>query len=107
MTINLPEVFVSDSGLASFVSKELKKGHLRKLGSKVYTTNLREPVELLVRRHVWFIVKELFPGSVIVDRTALEHRPTAEGAGFYCLYKKTSYLPPRPIHLSEKRTWSS
>ena len=61
----LPEVFVSNAALASRVSRELKKGLLRKLGSRVYTTNLTEPKELLVKRHAWFIVGELFSGSVI------------------------------------------
>ncbi len=93
MTTFLPEVFVSDTSLASYVSKEVKKGRLRKLGSKVYTTNLTESKELLVKRHAWFIVKELFPGSVIVDRTALEHRPAADGSVFIVSKKK------RAIHL--------
>lgn len=94
MPINLPEVFVSDANLASYVSKELKKGRLRKLGSKVYTTNLKEPAELLVKRHTWFIVKELFPNSVIVDRTALEHRPAVDGSVFIISKKKRAVLLP-------------
>ncbi len=71
MTKFLPEVFVSNAALASQVSKDLKKGRLRKLGSRVYTTNLTESKELLIKRHAWFIVKELFPSGVMVDRTAL------------------------------------
>ena len=51
MTTFLPEVFVSNSALASQVSRDLKRGRLRKLGSKVYTTNLTESDELLVKRH--------------------------------------------------------
>lgn len=93
MTIKLPEVFVSNAKLASRVSRELKKGHLRKLGSRVYTTNLTEAKELLIKRHVWFVVRELFPGSVIVDRTALEHRPATDGSVFIISKKK------RPVHL--------
>jgi fido (protein-threonine AMPylation protein) len=94
MTISLPEVFVSNAAVASIVSKEVKKGHLRKLGSRVYTTNLTEPAEALIRRHVWFIVKELFPGSIIVDRTALEHRPTSDGSVFLVSRKKRPVLLP-------------
>ncbi len=88
MAIFLPEVFVSNAALAPYVSKELKKGRLRKLGSKVYTTNLTDAKELLVKRHAWFIVKELFAGSLIVDRTALEHRPAADGSVFIISKKK-------------------
>lgn len=94
MTTYFPEVFVSNSAMAPRVSKELKKGLLRKLGSRVYTTNLTEPKELLIKRHTWFIVKELFPGSVIVDRTALEHRPASDGSVFIVSKKKKAvYLP--------------
>lgn len=94
MTIFLPEVFVSDAAIASHVSRELQRGHLRKIGSKVYTTNLTEPIELLVKRHAWFIIKELFPGSVIVDRTALEHRPASDGSIFLVSSKKRAVLLP-------------
>ena len=94
MTTFLPEVFVSNAILAPRVSRDLKRGLLRKLGSRVYTTNLTESEELLVRRHAWFIVKELFPGSVIVDRTALEHRPAKDGSIFIVSKKKKAVLLP-------------
>ncbi len=94
MTIFFPEVFVSNATLAARVSKELKMGRLRKLGSKVYTTNLTDPPELLMKRHAWFIVKELFPGSVIADRTALEHRPAKDGSIFIVSKKKRPVLLP-------------
>src|SRR5690242_10003719 len=89
----LSEVFVSKKSLASSISKEVKKGQLRKLGSRVYTTNLKERPEVLIRRHIWFIIEELFPGALIVDRTALEHRPAEDGS-IYVISKKK-----RPITL--------
>jgi Fic family protein len=94
MTKKMLEVFVSNAGLASQVYKELKKGNLRKLGSRVYTTNLIDPPELLVKRYIWFIVKELFPDAVIVDRTALEHRPASDGSIFIVSKKKLPFLIP-------------
>ncbi len=94
MSIFLPEVFVSNKGIASHVFNELKMGRLRKLGSRVYTTNLTESKELLVKRHAWFIVQELFPGAVIVDRTALEHRPSRDGSVFIVSKKKRAVRLP-------------
>jgi fido (protein-threonine AMPylation protein) len=95
----LPEVFVSNAETASQVYKELKKGRIRKLGSKVYTSNLQEPEQQIVKRHLWLIVKELFPDAVIVDRTALEHRPASDGSVFI-VSKKTRpvFLPGLSIH---------
>ncbi|MBS0616491.1 MAG: Fic family protein [Verrucomicrobia bacterium] len=90
----LPEVFVSHAGLTSKVSKELKKGKLRKLGSRVYTSNLAEKAEVLIKRHTWHIVGELFPKSVIVDRTALEHRPASDGSVFIVSKKKRTVTLP-------------
>ncbi len=90
----LPEVFVSNASLASWVSREIKRGSLRKLGSRVYTTNLKENPEVLVRRHAWFLVEELFPGAIIVDRTALEHRPAVDGSIFIVSNKKRPIILP-------------
>ncbi|MDE3045209.1 MAG: Fic family protein [Verrucomicrobiota bacterium] len=99
MPKSLPEVFVSNSAIASYVSKKLKTRELRKLGSRVYTTNLKEKPEVLIRRHAWFLVEELFPGAVIADRTALEHRPAADGAIFIVSSKKRPVvLPGLSIH---------
>ena len=103
MTQFFPEVFVSNASLASKVSKELKKKRLRKLGSKVYTTNLTEPLEQLTTRHAWLIVKELFPGSVIVDRTALEYRPSSDGSIFIVSNKKRAIILPG-LSIQEKDT---
>ena len=90
----LPEVFVSHAKMASLVSKELKKGTLRKLGSRVYTTNLTEAPKLVVKRHMWFIVKELFSDAVIVDRTALEHRAAPDGSIFIISTKTRPVVLP-------------
>src|SRR5476651_1911076 len=90
----LPEVFVSNAQTASYVSREVKRGKLRKIGSRVYTTNLKESPEILVRRHAWFLVESLFPGAVITDRTALEHRPAVDGSVFIISKKKRSIILP-------------
>lgn len=90
----LPEVFVSNTLLASQISRKVKQGLLRKLGSRVYTTNLKESPEILTRRHGWFLVEALFPAAVIVDRTALEHRPSADGSIFIVSTKKRPVILP-------------
>ncbi|MBS0629516.1 MAG: Fic family protein [Verrucomicrobia bacterium] len=115
MTISFPEVFVSNALIASQVSKAVKKGLLRRLGSRVYTTNFTEAPEALIRRHAWFIIRELFPDSVIVDRTALEHKPAEDGSVFIVSKKKRPvFLPglsiyPRKGHgpLEEDRPFMS
>jgi hypothetical protein len=79
---NPPEVFVSTAAMSAPVSRAVAAGRLRKLGSRLYTTNLTENPESLVRRHLWDITAGLFPGGLIADRTALEQRPAPDGSIF-------------------------
>jgi hypothetical protein len=77
-----PEVFVSTAAMSAEVSRALKAGKLRKLGPRLYTTNLGEEPASLVRRHLWEIASALFPEALVADRTALEQRPAPDGSVF-------------------------
>ena len=90
----LPEVFVSTAALAASVSRQVKLGKLRKLGSRLYTRNLTEPPERLVQRHLWPLVDAYFPGALIADRTALENRPASDGSVFLIASKKRDIVLP-------------
>jgi len=90
----MPEVFVSNSELASAVSRELKLGRLRKLASRLYTRNLSEPPERIVQRNLWPLVAAYLPGALIADRTGLENRPAADGSVFLIAdHKRDIALP--------------
>ena len=78
----MPEVFVSTAELAKDVSREVKRGALRKLGSRLYTRNLKEAPEQIIRRNLWPLAAAYLPGALIADRTALENRPAADGSIF-------------------------
>ncbi len=75
-----PEVFFSTSELTRAVSYQVGRGRLRKLGPRLYTTNLDDPLEDVARRNLWKIAAGYFPGAVVVDRTAIEFRPAADGS---------------------------
>ena len=76
----MPEAFVSRAAVSREVSRRVKAGQLRKLGSRLYTTNLVDAAEAIVRRNLWDIVAGYFPGALIADRTALENTPAADGS---------------------------
>ena len=78
----LPEVFVSSKAIASAVSKAVNTGRLRKIGSRLYTKNLTEPADQIVRRNWHALLKDYFPDALISDRTALENRPATDGSVF-------------------------
>jgi hypothetical protein len=64
------------------VSRDLKEGRVRKLAPTLYTTNVTEPPNALVRRLLWQIASLIFPGAVITDRTAFESGPATDGSVF-------------------------
>ena len=76
----MPEAFVSTTAISREVSRRVDSGRLRKLASRLYTTNLTDGAEAVVRRNLWQIVAGYFPGALIADRTALENEPAADGS---------------------------
>jgi len=91
---SLPEVFVSSKAMASAVSKAVKAGRLRKIGSRLYTQNMTEAPELIVKRNWHPLLKGYFPDAMIADRTALENRPAPDGSVFIISSgKRTVELP--------------
>ncbi len=48
----------------------------------MYTTDLAQPPERLVRRLLWPIASLVFPGAVVTDRTAFEAGPSTDGSVF-------------------------
>lgn len=76
----LPEAFVSHQGIARQVSRAVRTGKLRKIASRLYTRNLVDAPQAIVRRNLWSIVAGYFPGALIADRTALENAPAPDGS---------------------------
>lgn len=88
------EVFVSNAAISNAVYEALARGQLRKIGSRLYTRNLDEDPEKLVRRCWYHIITAYYPDALISDRTALENRPAPDGS--ICLIsskKRNTVLP--------------
>ena len=75
-----PEIVVSNSATSQRVSRAAKAGRLRRLASRLYTSNLVDDPEEVVRRNLWEIVAGYFPNALIADRTALENAPAEDGS---------------------------
>lgn len=94
-TQHLPELFVPDD--ARWASRAAQRGDIRRLAWRLYTTNLDEDPERLLRRR-WLDVAALhFPGAVIVDRSALLAGPADDGSLF--LDSGPEPVRPRTIRL--------
>ena len=82
MLSELPEAFVSNTTISGAVSRAVRAGELRRLASRLYTKNLEDPPEEVVRRNLWGIVAGYFPGALVADRTVLEAVPAPDGSVF-------------------------
>lgn len=92
----------SDKITNNFINKMKKEGRIVKIATKIYTTNLNDTSENIIRRNLFFILGELYPEAVMSHRTAFECCPTNEGHIYltYSYTKKVS-LPGITIHLLE------
>ena len=89
-----PEVFLSHKGIANKIARELKKASIRKIGPRLYTTNLKDSPQSIIKKHLWVIVSEYFPDGLITDRTALENAPASDGSVFLISQRKRDVLLP-------------
>lgn len=90
----LPEVFVSNAAIASAVSRAVAQGRIRQIATKLYTFNLDDPPEQIVRRSLWELVASYVPGALIADRTAIENRPASDGSIFVVSDRKRDIVLP-------------
>ena len=100
----LPEVLVAngDKRYSYYLSDLVKKGRIRKLLPKIYTSNLNESNEAIVRRNLFLVLGRLYPEAVVSHRSAFEMKPTDSG-DFFLTYKYTKKvtLPGIVVHLLE------
>ena len=79
----LPEVFTTAAVPRSTASDAVARGELRRLARGLYTRNLTDPPEQVIRRNLYDVVASLYPAAVISDRSArLGGRPTGDGSLF-------------------------
>jgi len=95
-------ITTSDRKLSEAIGQLISEGKIAKISAKVYTTNLNDTAENIVRRNLFVIIGAMFPSAVISHRSAFECRPTSEGH-FFITYKYTKKvsLPGITIHLLE------
>jgi len=92
----------SESKLSKQISKLEKLGEIRKIASRIYTSNLTDEPAVIIRRNLFPILGKLYPGSVLSHRSALEFKPTSTGHIFLTYsYTKKINLPGLTIRLLE------
>lgn len=75
----LPILFLSDSNSSGTISREVKTGRVRKIGPRLYTTNISDDPAYINRQNWLQALSLLMPGCVVSNRTALESRVSPAG----------------------------
>src|SRR5665213_1216111 len=104
LPLHLQEVIfsTSDTAISRQISKLEKAGKLRKIAPRIFTSNLEEAPEVLIRRNLFTIIGRLYPGILLSHRSSLEFKPTATGDLFLTYsYKRKIQLPGVTLNMME------
>ncbi|GHT20559.1 Fic family protein [Bacteroidia bacterium] len=72
----------SDPEISREIGSSEKSGKIRQIAPRIYSANLRDAVERIVKRNFLEILKWRFPNAVISHRSASELHPTETGNFF-------------------------
>lgn len=90
----------SDSRVSQAIRRAVADGKLRKLAPRLYTSNLKDTAEQIIKRNLFHILGEYYPAAVLSHRTALEGGPSPDGTIFLTYkYTKRLTLPGLKIRL--------
>lgn len=92
---NLPELFRPED--SRWASRAAARGEIRRLARGLYSTNLDEPADQLVRRRWYDAAALYFDDAVVVDRSAATAGPSHDGSLFLDIGARP--VNPRPIRL--------
>ena len=92
-----PEIFASTTETSPAVRRAVAAGKARRVAGRLYTRNTKDPLEQVVLRNWHRVAAHRFPGAVVVDRSAIEARPSEDGSLF--LDAGPDYAGRRPIRL--------
>ena len=81
LPIHLQEIIFSssDQKISKQISRLEKNGKIRKIAQRIYSSNLIDQPEAIIRRNLFIVLGRLYPGAVLSHRSALEFEPTNEG----------------------------
>ena len=94
--IHFQEVICSsrDAKISKQITKLLSAGVIIKIAPRVYSSNLDEPIEGIIRRNLFQILGTIYPGTMLSHRSAFEFQPTKTGQIFLTTsYTKKVKLP--------------
>jgi hypothetical protein len=97
--LRLQEIIVGSKDKSKEIGKLEKEGLIKKIAPRLYTSNMAEASEIIVRRNWYRILSELYPKAFLSHRSSLERMPT-KGGHIYLTHSYTDIteLPGITIH---------
>ena len=97
--LRLQEIITGSKEKSIEIGKLEKDGLIKKIAPRLYTSNLSESAEIIVRRNWYRILSELYPSAFLSHRSALERMPTKRGHIYLThTYTDITELPGITIH---------
>jgi Fic family protein len=97
-----PELIVSrgDKASTQSIRRAAKAGILRKIASKIYSSNLIDTPENIIKRHRYQILGQMYPNSIISHRSAFDGGISPDGIVFLTYkYTKVVKFPGLTVRL--------
>ena len=97
---SLNEVIIGSSrpDVAKLLSRLKRDGRVKRLAPRIYTTNLSDAAESIIRRNLWTIAGNLWPGARLSHRTAFEYAPHDGHVFLSYKYTRIMRLPGVTVH---------
>lgn len=84
----------SEPRIAKQITRLEREGKIRKISPRIYSSNLTDTVEEIIKRNLFRILGKLYPGALLSHRSAFEFQPTKAGHIFLTYtYTKKIKLP--------------
>jgi len=99
--LDLPSEVIAgsaDPAVAKLLARLKRENRVKRLAPRLYTTNLTDTSERIVRRNLWTIVGKLWPGARLSHRTAFEYAPHEGHVFLGYKYTRKVSLPGLTVH---------
>jgi hypothetical protein len=91
-----------DRANARQLQRRAEQGKLSRIHAGIYTDDLTQPIETIVKRELYALCAAIAPGAIISHRSALENKPTP-GGNFYLTsdYRREISLPGTTLRITQ------
>lgn len=96
--LRLQEIIISSTEKSKEIRKLEKEELIKKIAPRLYTSNMIEDAEVIIRRNWYRILSELYPDALLSHRSALERMPTENGH-IYLTYSYTDNIEIPGLHI--------